>query len=142
MKHELNDIEKKNIFRAPENYFEEFPQKMQGIIQREQSTTRMQLRWKPVISLASIVLIALVIYLIPGKSSDTENFISDFSESEVVEYLANTGYDAETLIISTVSEEDIDALLIKNNPEEEYLFNEMYYDDILLEENIEILDSI
>ena len=142
MKHDLNDIEKKNIFRAPENYFEEFPKKMQGIIQMEQVSPRMQLRWKPVVSLASIVLIALVIYLIPGKSSDTESFISDFSESEVVEYLANTGYDAETLIISTVSEEDIDALLIKNNPEEEYLFNEMYYDDILLEENIEILDSI
>ena len=142
MKHELNDIEKKNIFRAPENYFEEFPQKMQGIIQTEQSTTRMQLRWKPVVSLASIVLIAVVIYLIPGKSTDAENFISDLSESEVVEYLNDTGYDVETLILSTVSDEDIDAFLLENNPEEEYLFNEMYFDDILLEENIETLDSI
>ena len=118
---ELKDTDKKNIFRTPENYFEELPSRIQERVQTRNegvSVVRNGLAWKLALP-AMVILIA--VYLIPFSSTSTV----EFEETAIIEYLEESDVttaqildvydvDDETLASLFADEIAIDASSIEN----------------------------
>jgi hypothetical protein len=70
---EFRDVGKKLPYQAPNDFFEQFPEKtLQRAKQRERHRKKIVLLWRPVAVAASLVAVVLLSYLIsgPGKPDD------------------------------------------------------------------------
>ena len=104
---ELKDLDKKNIFKTPENYFEELPSRIQERVQvqnEEVSAVRTGLAWK--IALPAMVIL-IAIYLIPFQSTSPV----EFEEAAIIEYLEESNVTtAQILDVYDVDDEALASL--------------------------------
>ena len=131
----LEDIGNRNLFKAPEGYFESLPSRVQEKVVQPSPAVHgksMALAWK--VALPAMVLL-LAIYLIP--INDQKEYT--FEESAILEYLEESDLstaqilevyqlDDETLASLVIDELDINSTTIENELEWEEL------DMLLLEE--------
>ena len=135
----LEDINKDNIFKVPENYFEEFPDRL-----KERIAETKKIKTAPVISLRRIVQLAaaavILFFAIYGikqinnQPATIDQMLADISTEELINYLVESDMSTEELLA------DLDMSMITFN--EDQITDEIITSDPLDEEIIdEILDE-
>jgi hypothetical protein len=104
----LEELERKSVFHAPENYFDELPSTIQKRIQAENAAAS----WFPVwaklgVSLASVVLLVMAGFWL-SKTYYSANQpvvnVADISGQEIIEYLQQSNVSQEELVDVAVKE--------------------------------------
>lgn len=96
----LEDIPKKDVFEAPEGYFEQLPLLIQSRIEKKK-TWQEQFQWKPVLQYATPVLIltmGLVWFLNMGNAESTEEMLASVSSYDIENYLSDADMTTEDLL--------------------------------------------
>lgn len=128
----LDDIPKRNIFDAPEGYFDELPAKIQSRITGRSPHTSGVYRyvWKPALPLLLIIVLA-VYYFSKPSIADAESILATVQTSELVQYLDESELHTEDFLES----------LEYNIEDLEEIENEVYdydLDDYQAEEHLNI----
>ena len=92
----LNEINKKSVFKTPENYFSSLPARVQARISTSTSPVSQPfgpLVWK--VALPAFVII-LAVYLIPFNGSETQEF--DIDNEALIEYIAESDLTAAQIL--------------------------------------------
>lgn len=146
MKHKLNDIESKNIFKTPEGYLENLPSRIRKSVEHsvdsKKTLSKPALGWSVGFSLAAAITL-LVVFNPFGKShSESTLSFEEFSEEDLLYYLENQGISAAVIIENTTTMGDeLEELVHMPSFEEEYyldqdlidhqeLFNETDYEEL------------
>ena len=135
----LEDINKDNIFKVPDNYFENFPERLQNKIDETKQQKKV-----PVIRLRSIINMAaaavILIFAIYGitrvndKSASVDQILSEISSEELVNYLVESDMSTDEFL------ESLDMSVIAST--EDPITDEFIPSDPLDEETIdELLDE-
>ena len=89
----LEDIDRDNIFKVPEGYFDELPTRTQSKIRQRERNFFPKPNWQLVvkISLSIATILLLILYLSPFKiqnnRTDPENLLAQVSTDDVIAYL-------------------------------------------------------
>jgi hypothetical protein len=135
----LEDINKDNIFKVPDNYFENFPERLRKRIEETEQQKRV-----PVIRLRSIINMAaaavILIFAIYGitkinyNSASVDEILSEISSEELVNYLVESDMSTDEFL------ESLDMSVIASM--EDPITDEFMPSDPLDEETIdELLDE-
>lgn len=142
MKYKLDDIEKKELFKVPDRYFEDLPMKIQNRVGSEKQVTERQ--FIPVWSLALAACLALFITFVfvfnDNNGTSPEEMLAEISKDELVAYLGQmeldeyeiaSAFDEDLEIFDTedtnmldgidLGDEAIDDVLLEYDLEDEYL---------------------
>jgi len=132
----LEDINKDNIFKVPDNYFEDFPDRLQKRIKETEKNNR-----TPVIHLRRLINIAaaavILFFAIYGinrlnnKPASVDQLLSDISTEELINYLVESDISTDELL------ENLDMSIIASN--EDSFTDEFMPEDPLDEESIDDL---
>ncbi len=109
--HNLDDITKKDIFKAPENYFESLQGRIEKRIESQKPETRilgMSVNTTKYVALAVAASIALLIVFLPSK-------LTDLSSPSAAELIASIS-DEEALTFLRLSDVEVDDLLDLSEP--------------------------
>ncbi|WP_424964179.1 hypothetical protein [Ekhidna sp.] len=88
MKHKLDDIDKKEVFKVPEGYFEGLPMRIQKRVDSEKPVTRQQFTPKWGLALAaSIALVVTFVFVLYNNGPSPEDMLAEISQDELVAYL-------------------------------------------------------
>jgi hypothetical protein len=140
----LEDINKDNIFKVPDNYFEEFPDRLQQrIAESEKSKATPVIPIKRFIQVAAAaVILFFAIYgimQVNNQPASIDQILSDISTEELIDYLVESDISTEELLadldisILTSDEDPIEDEVIPTEP-----IDEMIIDEILDEYEIEM----
>jgi hypothetical protein len=132
----LEDINKDNIFKVPDNYFENFPERLKKRIEETEQQKKV-----PVIRLRSIINIAaaavILIFAIYGITKINDNtvsvdqILSEISSEELVNYLVESDMSTdeflESLDMSIIAstEDPITDEFIPSDPLDEKTIDEL-----------------
>lgn len=87
---QLDDLEKKQVYTVPDNYFENLPATIRRRLNTPQSNRHPAISWLSYTAgLAGLFLILLAAYawFTYSPSREPEPFITDVAETEIIEYL-------------------------------------------------------
>ena len=135
----LEDINKDNIFKVPDNYFENFPERLQKRIdETEQQKKVPVIRLRPIINIAAAaVILIFAIYgitRINDKSASVDQILSEISSEDLVNYLVESDMSTDEFL------ENLDMSVIAST--EDPITDEFIPSDPLDEETIdELLDE-
>ena len=135
----LEDINKDNIFKVPDNYFENFPERLQKRIEEtEQQKKTPVIRLRTIINVAAAAIILMfVIYgitLINDNSTSADQILSEISSEDLVNYLVESDMSTDEFLENL----DISVLASTEDP----IIEEFIPSDPLDEETIdELLDE-
>jgi hypothetical protein len=134
----LEDIHKKNVFKVPEHYFEDFPGRLQKRIEAEETgrkTPVFRLRTLINIAAAAAVLIFVTYGIIRvNRVSSVDRLLSNISTEELINYLLDSDISTEELL------EDLDMTIIAYS--EDPLNDELMPPDSIDDDTIdELLDE-
>ena len=132
----LEDINKDNIFKVPDNYFEDFPDRLQKRIKETEKNKR-----TPVIRIRMLINIAaaaaILIFAIYGinrlknQPASIDQLLSDISTEELINYLVESDISTDELL------ENLDMTIIASN--DNPIMDEIIPEDTLDEETIDDL---
>ena len=132
----LEDINKDNIFKVPDNYFEEFPDRLQKRIKETEKNKRTPvIRIRMLIKMAAAA--AILIFAIYGinqlknKPASINQLLSDISTEELINYLVESDISTDELL------ENLDMTIIASN--DNPIMDEIIPEDTLDEETIDDL---
>lgn len=131
----LEDINKeKQIFKVPDQYFEELPERIKNRIHTSEKIKHFSPRWK--YALASFLLLLLVgIFFYLDNEPTYEEYLCEASNEQLMEYL----------YLNDISSYQIDQVLdVSEDVYEEIISDQMDFNEKMIEEelyfeNIEIL---
>lgn len=135
----LEDINKDNIFKVPDNYFENFPERLQKRIEEtEQQKKTPVIRLRPIINIAAAaVILMFVVYgitQINDNSTSIDQILSEISSEDLVNYLVESDMSTDEFL------ESLDMSVIAST--EDPITDEFIPSDPLDEETIdELLDE-
>ena len=135
----LEDINKDNIFKVPDNYFENFPERLKKrIMEDEQKKKVPVIRLRPIINwAAAAVILIFAIYGITRINDNTasvDQILSEISSEELINYLVESDMSTDEFL------ENLDMSVIAST--EDPLNDEFIPSDPLDEETIdELLDE-
>jgi len=135
----LEDINKDNIFKVPDNYFENFPERLQKRIEEtEQQKKTPVIRLRPIINIAAAaVILMFVVYgitQINDNSTSVDQILSEISSEDLVNYLVESDMSTDEFL------ESLDMSVIAST--EDPITDEFIPSDPLDEETIdELLDE-
>ncbi|MGD9328406.1 MAG: hypothetical protein PVH48_05505 [Cyclobacteriaceae bacterium] len=132
----LEDINKDNIFKVPDNYFENFPKRLQKRIEEtEQQKKTPVIRLRTIINVAAAAIILMfVIYgitQINDKSISVDQILSEISSDDLVNYLVESDMSTdeflESLDMSVIAstEDPITEEFIPSDPLDEETIDEL-----------------
>lgn len=131
-KPDLENIKKDNIFKVPENYFEDLPMKIQSRIAEESKPqtqtswiSQHQLTWS--LSAAMIVLVFGIMYFM-GKPvvQSPEEILAQVSTEDMVAYLE----DSDLTVYDIVDAVDVNDLIDTEADHWEYLDEDISADEL------------
>ena len=108
----LDDIHKDNIFKVPENYFGDFPGRLEKRIAEDRKITRIVPIRKIVNWAAAAVILLFGLYGITrlgDHSLTVDQMLSDIPTEELIDYLVDSDISTEELL------ENLDISIIANN---------------------------
>jgi hypothetical protein len=135
----LEDINKDNIFKVPDNYFENFPERLQKRIEEtEQQKKTPVIRLRTIINVAAAAIILMfVIYgitQINDNSTSVDQILSEISSDDLVNYLVESDMSTDEFL------ENLDMSVLAST--EDPIIEEFIPSDPLDEETIdELLDE-
>ncbi|MEP1032148.1 hypothetical protein [Ekhidna sp.] len=136
MKYKLNNIDKKEIFKVPDGYFESLPLKIQ---QRISSSSKPERNGIPSWSLAlaaSFLLLITFVFILPDNAPSPEQLLAEVSQDEIVAYLDQVELDEYD--IATAFGDDADELNFEDtNVLDGIDLGDQAIDDVLLEYDLE-----
>ena len=132
MKYKLEDIDKKEVFKVPEGYFEDLPMKIQQRINDGQKTKKSVI---PAWSLAFatvILLLVTFVFILPNGDQSAEELLAEISQEEIVAYLDQIELD-EYDIASAFTDEGNEWPLDGTDMLDGIELEDQSMDDVLLE---------
>ena len=142
----IDDIDKKEYYTAPEDYFKDLPQLIQAkAVKPDNSSAWSAL--KPVLKFGIPVLLIVVLAYVVVQSN-TENLnesdlIGEFTTEEVLDYLVQTDINSTDIVVAALVEGEIDTFFEQPTSEEEYIYEESILADIeWIEENLNSEEDI
>ena len=140
----LEDINKDNIFKVPENYFEEFPDRLKERIaetKKSKATPIIPLRRVVQMAAAAVILFFAIygIKQINDQPATIDQMLSDISTEELINYLVESDISTEELLADldiSIITSDEDPITDEVMPTES--FDEEVIDEILEEYEIEM----
>lgn len=136
MKHKLDDIDKKEVFKVPDGYFEDLPMQIQKRI--TETPKRQTLRipsWSLALA-ASILLLLTFIFIFPNNNPTAEELLAEISQDEIVAYLDLIDLD-EYDIASAIGDEANELNFEDTNVLDGIDLEDQSIDDVLLEYDLE-----
>lgn len=137
----LEEIPKKEIFKAPEGFFENLPHQIRQRIDSEPDPNWLYRHKGVVVAFASFILLAvslITFYSVRNTENGIQNQLSSISQEELVEYLENSNLSVVD-IAENVNDEELFEGIIEDNLqfdadefEEEILLDLEKYSDELL----------
>jgi hypothetical protein len=143
----LEEFEKKNIYKVPDKYFDRLPSKIQARVHDEQKPTAWQwnwnLLWKAAIPAVAVLLV--VLYVGQGtmeSHTDVDRMLAEVSTDDLIAYVQQMDITTEE-IIEVIDFTDIELGFLEDNsvagkPEEiteeelNALFDEYGIDETIL----------
>ena len=132
MKYKLDDIDKKQVFKVPEDYFEDLPVKIQQRISNERKNQRSGVPAWSLAFTAAILLLATFIFIIPNGDPTAEDLLAEVSQEDIVAYLDQIDLD-EYDIASAFAVEDNEWQFEETDMLEGIDLEDQSMDDVLLE---------
>jgi hypothetical protein len=135
----LEDINKDNIFKVPDNYFENFPERLQKRIEEtEQQKKTPVIRLRTIINVAAAAIILMFIIYgitqINDNSTSVDQILSEISSDDLVNYLVESDMSTDEFL------ENLDMSVLAST--EDPIIEEFIPSDPLDEETIdELLDE-
>lgn len=136
MKHKLDDIDKKEVFKVPDGYFEDLPMQIQKRI--TETPKRQTLRipsWSLALA-ASILLLLTFVFIFPNNNPTAEELLAEISQDEIVAYLDLIDLD-EYDIASAIGDEANELNFEDTNVLDGIDLEDQSIDDVLLEYDLE-----
>ncbi len=132
----LEDINKDNIFKVPDNYFENFPERLQKRIEETEERKKTPvIRLRSIINMAAAaVILMFVIYgitQINDNSTSVDQILSEISSEDLVNYLVESDMSTdeflESLDMSVIAstEDPITDEFIPSDPLDEKIIDEL-----------------
>jgi hypothetical protein len=132
----LEDINKDNIFKVPDNYFENFPERLRKRIdETEQQKKTPVIRLRTIINMAAAAVILLFaiygITKIKDNSASVDQILAEISSEELVNYLVESDMSTdeflESLELSVIAstEDPITDEIIPSDPLDEETIDEL-----------------
>ena len=132
----LEDINKDSIFKVPENYFEEFPDKLQERIaetRKGKAIPIIPLRRIVQFAAAAVILFFAIYGLIKinDQPATIDQMLSEISTEELINYLVESDMSTEELLadidisIITSNEDPINDEVITTDPIDEKIIDEI-----------------
>lgn len=135
---DLSKIKKKQIFKVPDNYFNEFSSRLQDKIHKEKPVSgveKIMLFARPKLTLAFLIVGFILIAYVSFKLFLSDNLKTELSANDIAEIIEYNAYDFdENLFIEALEETDFEII------EDAEYTNEII--DYLIEENIDYLTLI
>lgn len=113
----LDDINKKNIFKVPDQYFDEFPGRLQKRIREESDKGTGKLISFPsfirvAVAASVLILITLFMFLLQNNHPSVEELLADVPTESLIAYLEESDMSVDELMESIdvrliTSEEDL-----------------------------------
>ncbi|SNS79327.1 hypothetical protein SAMN05421640_1255 [Ekhidna lutea] len=136
MKYKLDDIDKNEVFKVPDGYFEDLPLKIQNRIQVEPPVSRSKRAVWSLAMAASMALIVTFVFINPGDDPTAEELLAEVSQDELIAYLDYVELD-EYDIASTFEGEDGMFEFEDSNVLDGIDLDNQALDDVLLEYDLE-----
>lgn len=140
----LEDINKDNIYKVPDNYFENFPERLQKRIEESEQQKKVPvIRLRQIINIAAAaVILVFAIYgitKINDNSVSVDQILSEISSEELVNYLLESDMTTDEFLESL----DMSVIASKNDPITDEIipsdpFDEETIDELLDEYEIEM----
>jgi hypothetical protein len=132
----LEDTHKDNIFKVPDNYFEDFPGRLQKRIAGEEAARKtLSIRIRPLISVAAaaviLVFVAYGITRLSNRLSPVDRILSNVSTEELINYLVESEISTEEFLESidiaviSSSEDPFDEDFISSEPIDDETIDEL-----------------
>ncbi len=100
----LEDIDKKNIYKVPDNYFDELPLKIQSRIEKEKTALRHGFNWRLTWKIAAPALAAVIaIFFFVGRPENSQpqspvELLAQVSTEDVIAYLEMTDITTDEIL--------------------------------------------
>ncbi len=132
MKHTLDDIDKKGIFKTPEEYFEDLPLKIQQRISNEAKSRKYTIPSWSLAFAASTLLIITFVFILSKSGPNAEELLADIPQDELMAYLDQI--DIDEYDIASVITESAEELEFENtNMLDGIDLEDQSIEDVLLE---------
>ena len=131
----LDEIDKKVVYKVPDDYFEKLPTIIQSRVVKPETASTPVLSWASTINYALPVaaIFIVIFYLVTGTNNsdgDVQAMIEEVSTEELVAYLDESDLSTDELLsLIDLNEFDVDGLL----NEDIELLNEEEWDELLNE---------
>lgn len=135
MKQKLDDIDKKEVFKVPEGYFEDLPLKIQQRVSTERQPQRLRVPAWSLALAASVLLLVTFIFILPESTPNTEELLAQIPQDEIIAYLDQIEldeYDIASAIGEITDELDFENTDMLDGIDLEFNDDESI-DDVLLE---------
>ncbi len=132
----LEDLNKDNIFKVPDNYFENFPDRLQKRIKESEKHKKVPIiRLKTIINMAAAA--AILIFAIYGitkindNTTSADQLLSEISTEELINYLVESEMSTDEFLESldmsliTSTEDPISDEIITSEPLDEETIDEL-----------------
>lgn len=98
----LEDIDKQNIFKVPDKYFDQLPTKIQSRINDSKPAIG-TLRWSWPLKIAAPVFAMILLFIFLGKNDQkpmltSEDYLAQVSTDDLIAYLGNTDIAADEIL--------------------------------------------
>jgi hypothetical protein len=112
----LDDTHKKNVFKVPDQYFEEFPGRLQERILEETDQGRGKLISFPsyirvAVAASILILITFFLFLLQNNHPSVEELLSDVPTESLITYLEESDMSVdelmETIDVQLISSEEV-----------------------------------
>jgi hypothetical protein len=99
----LEDIEKKNIYRVPDRYFDQLPMRIQSRVNAENPVNRFTFSWKFVTKIAvpAFALVLILFYFGINNSNtnlSSEQLLAMVDTEDIIAYLETTDITADEIL--------------------------------------------
>jgi hypothetical protein len=135
----LEDINKKNIFKVPDQYFEEFPERLQDRIRKESKKREGKLISLPpfvrmAVAASVLILITFVLFLLQNNQPSVDQLLAEVPTESLIAYLEESDMSVDELIetidVGLINSDDdfMDPTLIPDQTIDENLIQDIITD--------------
>ncbi len=125
----LEDIDKQNIFKVPDKYFDQLPTKIQSRI-NDSTASKSTLSWNLFLKIATPVFALVLLFIFIEKNNQEPmptagDYLAQVSADDLIAYLGDTEISADEILEELdISENDVDLF------DDESLLQEFELDDM------------
>lgn len=99
----LDDLNRDNIFKTPDNYFESFPDRLKDRLEQEETSHNTRVRMHVFYKYAAAASVAIILTIVSlnlftDRSLSPEEMLADVSSQDLIEYLVSSDLSEDELL--------------------------------------------